>query len=108
MPIYEYKCLKCGKVFEAIQKVTQKSLPRCKFCKGQVEQLISSSSFQLKGTGWYKTDYASKSGGSEKSSESGDKSGEKSGEKSGDKKGDKEESSKKPESPDKGKSKKES
>ena len=107
MPIYEYKCLKCGKVFEAIEKITEKSTTRCKFCKGNVERLISNSSFQLKGSGWYKTDYAPKSGGSEKSSESGDKSGEKSGEKSGDKV-DKGESSKKPESPDKGKSKKES
>ena len=107
MPIYEYKCLKCGKVFEAIEKITEKGTTRCKFCKGNVERLISNSSFQLKGSGWYKTDYAPKSGGSEKSSESGDKSGEKSGEKSGDKV-DKGESSKKPESPDKGKSKKES
>jgi putative FmdB family regulatory protein len=112
VPIYEYKCLKCGKVFEAIEKVTQKSSTRCKFCKGSVERLISNSSFQLKGSGWYKTDYAPKSGGSEKSSESGDKSGEKSGDKPGekstDKQGDKAESSKKPESPDKGKAKKES
>ena len=108
MPIYEYKCLKCGKVFEAIEKVTQKSSTRCKFCKGEVERLISNSSFQLKGSGWYKTDYAPKSGGSEKSSESGDKSGEKSGDKSTDKKGDKpaDTSSKPSTSPEKGSSKK--
>ena len=104
MPIYEYKCLKCGKVFEAIEKLTEKSSTRCKFCKGSVERLISNSSFQLKGTGWYKTDYAPKSGGSEKSSESGDKSAEKSTEKQGDKPADT--SSKPPTSPEKASPKK--
>ena len=107
MPIYEYKCLKCGKVFEAIEKITEKSTTRCKFCKGSVERLISNSSFQLKGSGWYKTDYAPKSGGSEKSTESGDK-GEKSGDKSTDKQGDKpaDTTSKPPTSPEKGSPKK--
>jgi putative FmdB family regulatory protein len=77
VPIYEYKCLKCGEIFEVIEKVTQKSTTRCKFCNGEVERLISNSSFQLKGSGWYKTDYAPKSGGSEKTSESADKPAEK-------------------------------
>ena len=61
MPIYEYKCSKCGEVFEAFQKITDLPLTECKFCHGKVEQLISHSSFQLKGSGWYLTDYAKKS-----------------------------------------------
>lgn len=61
MPIYEYRCRKCGEVFEAFQKITDQPLKQCKFCNGKVDQLISQSSFQLKGTGWYLTDYARKS-----------------------------------------------
>ncbi len=61
MPIYEYKCLKCGEKFEAFQKITDQPLTQCKFCSGKVEKLISHSSFQLKGTGWYLTDYANRS-----------------------------------------------
>ncbi len=60
MPIYEYQCTKCGEVFEAFQKITDKPLARCKFCSSRVERLISQSSFQLKGSGWYMTDYARK------------------------------------------------
>ena len=61
MPIYEYKCSKCGEIFEAFQKIDDQPLSRCKFCQGKVEKLISHSSFQLKGAGWYLTDYAKKS-----------------------------------------------
>ncbi len=61
MPIYEYQCAKCGEVFEAFQKINDKPLNHCKFCNGPVEKLISHSSFQLKGSGWYMTDYARKS-----------------------------------------------
>jgi len=68
MPIYEYKCEKCG-TFEVTQKITKKALSRCPTCKGKVKKLISNTSFQLKGTGWYVTDYARKDKGtSEKSS----------------------------------------
>jgi len=68
VPIYEYQCSKCGEVFEAFQKITDEPLTKCKFCQGKVEKLISQSSFQLKGSGWYLTDYArrSSSGQSEK------------------------------------------
>jgi len=59
MPIYEYQCGKCG-TFEATQRITVKSLSRCPTCKGKVKKLISNTSFQLKGTGWYVTDYARK------------------------------------------------
>lgn len=61
MPIYEYKCKECGKEFEAIQKFSDKPLKKCVECNGAVEKMISSSSFHLKGSGWYKDDY---SGGS--------------------------------------------
>ncbi len=57
MPIYEYECSKCGKVFEAFQRITEEPLTKCKFCEGRINRLISQCSFQLKGTGWYVTDY---------------------------------------------------
>jgi len=60
MPIYEYQCRKCGKQFEAFQGITEPELKACKFCKGKVQKLVSLSSFSLKGTGWYATDYAGK------------------------------------------------
>jgi len=59
MPIYEYQCQKCG-TFEVTQRITEKPLGRCPTCKGKVKKLISNTSFQLKGTGWYVTDYARK------------------------------------------------
>jgi len=60
MPIYEYKCRKCGKEFEFFQKMTDPALKSCKHCKGPVEKLMSLSSFHLKGSGWYVTDYGGK------------------------------------------------
>ena len=59
MPIYEYKCHKCG-VVEAMQGIKEKPLKKCPNCKGKVERMISSTSFVLKGSGWYATDYAKK------------------------------------------------
>ena len=58
MPIYEYQCQRCGEVFEVFQKLSDEPLTRCRHCRGKVERLISQSSFQLKGSGWYMTDYA--------------------------------------------------
>lgn len=60
MPIYEYKCKKCGKQFEAFQGITEPDVKTCKFCKGKVQKMMSLSSFSLKGSGWYATDYAGK------------------------------------------------
>ncbi len=57
MPIYEYECSNCGKIFEVFQRITEEPLTKCKACKGPVNRLISQCSFQLKGTGWYVTDY---------------------------------------------------
>jgi len=67
VPIYEYQCAKCHEVFEAFQKITDEPISRCKYCNGKVEKLISQSSFQLKGSGWYLSDYARKSSGSSES-----------------------------------------
>ncbi|MBF0568825.1 MAG: zinc ribbon domain-containing protein [Nitrospirae bacterium] len=60
MPIYEYKCNQCGEAMEAAQKITDAPLIECPKCGGQLRKLISSTSFILKGSGWYVTDYPSK------------------------------------------------
>ncbi len=64
MPIYEYECTKCGSIEEAWQGFSDKPLKTCKHCSGKLHKLISQSTFHLKGTGWYATDYANKSGSS--------------------------------------------
>ncbi len=70
MPIYEYQCKTCGQ-FEVMQKITGRPLKRCPTCQSKVTKLISNSSFQLKGSGWYVTDYGRGNGaGKEKSKES--------------------------------------
>ena|SRR2546428_4679442 len=61
MPIYEYRCKRCGAQFELIQKLRDAPIRKCRDCRGPLEKLVSRSSFQLKGTGWYVTDYARKS-----------------------------------------------
>jgi putative FmdB family regulatory protein len=60
MPVYEYECEGCGKVHEAIQKFSDPALTECPDCRGSLRKLISSTSFVLKGSGWYLTDYARK------------------------------------------------
>ena len=60
MPIYEYECAKCGRIQEALQKISEKPLARCSHCSGKLHRLVSQSSFHLKGSGWYVTDYARK------------------------------------------------
>jgi putative FmdB family regulatory protein len=59
MPIYEYECFSCGKQCEVIQKFNDEPLNCCPECGGHMHKLISHTSFILKGTGWYVTDYAS-------------------------------------------------
>ena len=73
MPIYEYQCQKCG-TFEATQKITDKPLAKCPTCRGKVKKLISNTSFQLKGTGWYITDYARKGQNGDAKSDNSSKS----------------------------------
>jgi len=60
MPIYEYKCEKCGIEHEVMQKMTEKPLTICQSCGGRLKKMISNTSFVLKGSGWYVTDYADK------------------------------------------------
>jgi putative FmdB family regulatory protein len=58
MPIYEYECENCGKTEEHLQKFSDAPITTCMRCGGNLHKLISQSSFHLKGTGWYVTDYA--------------------------------------------------
>ena len=85
MPLYEYKCDQCGKVFEKMQKFSDSPLATHEECGGTVERLISAPSFHFKGSGWYVTDYAkggksepngsgNKNEGSEKKDAGGDSS----------------------------------
>jgi len=60
VPIYEYKCMNCGYSFEKLQKFSDAAVSRCPKCGGPVKKLVSHTSFQLKGSGWYLTDYARK------------------------------------------------
>ncbi len=67
MPVYEYECPACEKVFEVQQRISDDPLSSCPDCGGKVKKLVSMSSFQLKGGGWYSDGYSSKpTGGTEK------------------------------------------
>lgn len=64
MPIYEYQCEECGHTMEALQKMSDAHLTDCPSCKKpKLKKLISAAGFQLKGSGWYETDFK---GGSKK------------------------------------------
>jgi putative FmdB family regulatory protein len=85
MPIYEYECQQCNEITEAMQKFSDAPLTRCPKCKGNLRKLISQSTFHLKGSGWYVTDYARKGdsaplGKKDKSADSSNKPAEKSSE----------------------------
>ena len=75
MPIYEYRCEKCGE-FEYSQRITDPALQRCPTCKRKVRRLISNTSFQLKGSGWYVTDYARAGAGKDKKGGTSEAKGE--------------------------------
>jgi len=61
MPIYEYECISCRTVLEVFQRMTEDPLTTCPECSGPVKKLMSMSSFQLKGGGWYADGYSSAS-----------------------------------------------
>lgn len=63
MPIYEYDCRQCDERMEMIQKLSDPPFTHCPKCGGEVRKLISSPAIQFKGSGFYKTDYASGSSG---------------------------------------------
>ena len=70
MPLYEYQCTKCKHRFERIQKFSDPEVKKCPECGAKVEKLLSAPAVQFKGSGWYVTDYANKSGASGKSNSS--------------------------------------
>lgn len=73
MPIYEYECKKCRSAVEVMQKFSDEPITICAECGGDMKKLISNTSFVLKGSGWYVTDYASnKNKSSDKAEKSGD------------------------------------
>ena len=62
MPLYEYECVTNGHRFERIQKFSDPPIDACPTCGSEVRKLLSSPAIQFKGSGWYITDYAKKSG----------------------------------------------
>ena len=58
MPVYEYECESCQKVIEAQQRMSDAPLTVCAACGGHLKKLVSISSFQLKGRGWYADGYS--------------------------------------------------
>lgn len=69
MPLYEYACRKCGERVEVIQKMNEAPYAHCPKCGGDMKKMASSPAIQFKGSGFYKTDYASSSSKSDSSSE---------------------------------------
>jgi putative FmdB family regulatory protein len=75
MPIYEYTCDACGRQTDALQRFSDPPLTDCPSCgKPALRRLISLSSFHLKGSGWYATDYAGKNGSNGKNGKAAEKS----------------------------------
>jgi len=69
VPLYEYKCLNCGRKTEKIENVSGPHLKKCPHCGGKVESVITAPAIQFKGAGWYVTEY----GGKKTSATDGDK-----------------------------------
>lgn len=70
MPLYEYHCSNCRETVEILQKVSDTPYSHCPKCGGEVKKLMSAPAIQFKGSGFYKTDYASPKPAESKSSES--------------------------------------
>jgi len=77
MPLYEYRCDDCGHRFEKIVKFSDPPLEVCPSCGGKVQKLMSSPAIQFKGSGWYITDYAKKSGSDASKGKSGGETSDK-------------------------------
>ena len=75
MPLYEYLCESCGRTTEILQRMDEPPITLCPHCGGAVKKQFSAPAFHLKGSGWYATDYAKKSGGGERSTKSGESGG---------------------------------
>jgi putative FmdB family regulatory protein len=75
MPIYEYRCAACGHELEMLQKLSEAPLVDCPACgKGALTKLVSAAGFQLKGSGWYATDF--KNSGRKPEAKTASKSGD--------------------------------
>ena len=73
MPIYEYRCKQCGHTFDKLQKMSDDALTNCPECQEEtLDKLVSAPSFQLKGQGWYATDFKDKGKSSKTESTSSD------------------------------------
>jgi len=70
VPLYEYKCVKCGHRFEKIESLSASETKKCPKCGARAERQLAAPAIQFKGSGWYVTDYAGKSAAS-KAGESG-------------------------------------
>ena len=91
MPIYEYRCSSCDFEHEYLQKVSEPRLTECPQCgKPTFDKLVSAAGFQLKGSGWYVTDFRDngKPGSKEKATEKGTENADKTADKAADKAGD--------------------
>jgi putative FmdB family regulatory protein len=75
MPLYEYRCKECGHRFEKIQSFSASDEKECPLCKSEVERLISAPAVHFSGSGFYSTDYPSKSSAAPKTAEGGSKDG---------------------------------
>jgi putative FmdB family regulatory protein len=79
MPIYEYECRECGYKFEVMQKVSDRPIRKCEQCgRLKAKRIVSRTSFVLKGSGWYVTDYGGKNVSNSKSEKPETSSNEKS------------------------------
>jgi putative FmdB family regulatory protein len=86
MPIYEYRCTECGFQEEYLQKVSEPTLTVCPSCgKPKFSKLVSAAGFQLKGSGWYATDFK---GGAKPAKDKAEPKAEAKGDAKGDTKGD--------------------
>jgi putative FmdB family regulatory protein len=85
LPLYEYKCRKCGHRFEKIENINASTTKKCPKCGATAERMLAAPAIQFKGTGWYVTDYAGKNAAKNSGEASGDASAD-SGKKSEDSK----------------------
>ncbi|NWH06693.1 FmdB family zinc ribbon protein [Desulfobacter latus] len=74
MPVYEYQCSGCGHIEEVFQKISESPLDVCPRCNGKLKKIVSQSTFHLKGSGWYVTDYGGAKAGSKPKEASSTKS----------------------------------
>ncbi|EYC52550.1 FmdB family transcriptional regulator [Hylemonella gracilis str. Niagara R] len=76
MPIYAYKCSACGLAKDVLQKISDQALSTCPNCgKDTFSKQVTAAGFQLKGSGWYVTDFRGGSGGGSESSGGGSSGG---------------------------------